>query len=556
MKKFKNLGLSDAMIANLTAKGFTEPTAIQETVIPAILNETNDIIAQAQTGTGKTAAFAIPIIERLEASIGSVQVLILTPTRELALQISREFESLDIGKKLSLLPVYGGQSMGLQLKALRQGVDIVVGTPGRVLDHLRRETLDIGQLSYLILDEADEMLNMGFAEDMEEIMRHTVGSKRTLLFSATMPQRIIDLSKAFMKNSRFIKTTKNLKASDLTEQIYFEVKQVDKFEALCRIVDIEHDFYGLIFCRTKADVDVLTKRLLERGYEAEALHGDIAQPQREAILGRFRAKLLTMLVATDVAARGIDIVNLTHVINYSLPYDIESYIHRIGRTGRAGNRGTAITFITPSEYRRLLQIQNTTRSVIRKAVIPDVKEIIKMKKARITEELEAIVSMGEDDRFGPWAEKLLAKYEARDLVAALMKYAFEEELDEGQYGELSRNAQGKPVVDTKGVSRLFISMGFIDDFNKRKIADLIETQAKIEPLDHSVIKVFERFSLVEVPFLSAEAIIEAFSRMPKKGSHHRLQVRLDKGPRQRKFVHRSEKKKKEKKGKKKDKKED
>jgi ATP-dependent RNA helicase DeaD len=532
MEKFKTLGLSESMLATLKLKGFAEPTTIQTTVIPAILNETDDIIAQAQTGTGKTAAFAIPLIELLKAKTQQVQVLIMTPTRELAQQVSREFESLDINRKLKVLCVYGGQSIEVQLKSLRRGVDVVVGTPGRLLDHLRRKSLSIAHLAFLILDEADEMLNMGFAEDMEAIMKQTGTEKRTLLFSATMPQRIVSLAKTFMKKQRFIKSTQEQQVQDLTDQIYFEVKQNDKFEALCRIIDIEHTFYGLVFCRTKIDVDVLSKKLLDRGYNAEALHGDIAQPKREVILDRFRKKKLTILVATDVAARGIDIINLSHVINYSLPQDIESYIHRIGRTGRAGNRGTAITFITPSEYRYLLQIQQMTRSKIRKATVPDIKEVIRTKRARVTEELEMIVSLGSDTAFGAWSDKLLAKYEARDLVAALLKYSFEEELDERNYGQIGKPENRMLMVDTKGTTRLFVSLGTNDGYTKHSIAGLLQSNSKNKELNISDVRLFDRFSLVTVPFTDAEDLIVHFSDNPKgaaKNEHHRVMVRRDVG---------------------------
>ncbi|MFC1808679.1 DEAD/DEAH box helicase [Candidatus Omnitrophota bacterium] len=376
MTTFKDLGLSTATLQILDKKGFEKPTLIQEKAIPALLKGDKDIIGQAQTGTGKTAAFGLPIFERMESPHETVQVLVLTPTRELAIQVSEELHSLQGKKKLSIVPIYGGQSIVLQLRSLKRGVDIVVGTPGRVMDHLRRKTLKLGHISYLVLDEADEMLNMGFLEDIQTIMKETNPHKRTLLFSATMPQEIMRTAKKYMGEFDIIKATTGQLTVSQTEQIYFEVNESDKFEALCRILDMEEDFYGLVFCRTKVDVDRVANHLAERGYDTDALHGDIAQALREKILGKFRKRVITILVATDVAARGIDVKDLTHVINYALPQGPESYVHRIGRTGRAGREGVAITFITPAEYRRLEFIKRITKTDIKKSKYPVFKMLL------------------------------------------------------------------------------------------------------------------------------------------------------------------------------------
>ncbi|MBW6458231.1 MAG: DEAD/DEAH box helicase, partial [FCB group bacterium] len=346
-KTFTDLGLSDNSLAAVRAKGFEEPTAIQMMTIPVMLKQDRNIIAQAQTGTGKTAAFGLPLIDLLDPAQAKVQALILTPTRELAIQVSEEIYSLRGNTPIQIMPIYGGQSIDQQLRRLKKGVQIVVGTPGRIIDHLKRRTLDLRHIQHLILDEADEMLNMGFIEDMEEIMKHTNPDKRTLLFSATMPERIRELARTYMNGYELLKAKEEDTITHLTEQIYFEVKASEKFDALCRIMDFEDHFYGLVFCRTKQDADALVTGLLSRGYDVEAIHGDISQAQRERTLNRFKKKSINILVATDVAARGIDVNNLSHVINYTLPHDPESYIHRIGRTGRAGNEGTAITFITP-----------------------------------------------------------------------------------------------------------------------------------------------------------------------------------------------------------------
>jgi len=325
------LVLSENTLKALSKKGFEEPTPIQELVIPRLLSGTQDIVGQAQTGTGKTAAFGLPLIELLDDKSPFVEAIVLTPTRELALQVAEEMNSLKGKKRLNIVPIYGGQSMELQLRRLESGAHIVVGTPGRVIDHINRKTLRLNKLKFMVLDEADEMLNMGFIEDIEEIIKHTNEDKRMLLFSATMPKEILNIARKYMKDYEVLAVKNKQLTTELTEQIYFEVREDDKFEALCRIRDMEKEFYGLIFCRTKVDVDNVCSRLIDRGYNAEALHGDISQYQRERILKRFKARQINMLVATDVAARGIDISDLTHVINYSLPQDPESYVHRIGR---------------------------------------------------------------------------------------------------------------------------------------------------------------------------------------------------------------------------------
>ena len=367
LEEFRALGLSDDMLAAIRTKGFETPSPIQKLVIPELLDsqKSNDMIAQAQTGTGKTAAFGLPLLERIHPEKGgSVQGLILVPTRELALQVSEELLSFNAKRRLSITSIYGGASLSEQLRRLKKGVDIVVGTPGRILDHLRRGTLHLENLKFLVLDEADEMLNMGFIEDIEEILACTNEDRRILLFSATMPERIVWLSKKYMRDTQMIRVPTQEVTTDLTDQIYFEVRDSDKFDALTRIIDVEPEFYGIVFCRTKIGVDEVANRLIERGYAAEGLHGDVSQAQREKILKRFKKKSVNILVATDVAARGIDINNLTHVINYSLPQDTESYVHRIGRTARAGADGTAISFCAPEEREYLAGIEKLNRKKI------------------------------------------------------------------------------------------------------------------------------------------------------------------------------------------------
>ncbi len=507
LKNFVKLGLSDNVLQALKQKGFEEPTPIQEKIIPLLMDESRDVVGQAQTGTGKTAAFGIPLVEKLDDQAGHVQALILTPTRELAIQVSEEINSLKGKKKLRVIPVYGGQSIELQLKRLKKGVDIVVGTPGRIMDHLKRKTLNVSHINYMILDEADEMLNMGFIEDVEYILGYTNPERTTLLFSATMPKEIAAVARKYMTNYEKIAVDSKKITVDLTDQIYFEVAAGDKFEALCRIIDLESDFYGLVFCRTKVDVDKVSSHLLDRGYEAEALHGDIAQAQRERILHKFKSRHSNILVATDVAARGIDIDNLTHVINYTIPQDPESYIHRIGRTGRAGKEGTAITFITPEEYRKLMYIKREAKTAIRKEKLPRVKEIINAKKMRIKNEIDKISNADLGDDFLEMARELLAESDPETTIAAMLKYTFADELDPANYNEL-RDA--KPQI--QGKTRLFIARGKKDGMTKRKLVQFIEKKAAVNQRKIDDVQVLDTYSFITVPFKEAEQILKHFKK--------------------------------------------
>lgn len=526
-KTFGDLGLSDKLLEAVRAKGFEEPTAIQSMTIPLMLRDDRNIIAQAQTGTGKTAAFGLPLIEMIEPAADAVQALILVPTRELAIQVSEEINSLRGDKAIRIVPIYGGQAIDQQLRRLRQGIHIVVGTPGRVIDHLNRKTLKLDKIEHLILDEADEMLNMGFIEDMEEIMSHTNPDKRTLLFSATMPGRIKELAHKYMEGYELLSAGQKQLTTNLTDQIYFEVKASDRFEALCRIIDIEDGFYGLVFCRTKSDVDTVVSQLTSRGYDAEAIHGDISQSQRERTLDRFRHRRVNTLVATDVAARGIDVSDLTHVINYALPQDPDSYVHRIGRTGRAGKQGTAITFITPSEYRRLMFIQKVSGADIKKQKVPRVKDIIKARKRKVYQDLAALLETEIDEKYQSWAEKLTEERDPKVVLAAMLNYCFEDDLNPDNYGEIQepgyrdrRSGSGQAdrgrQLDQQGRARLFVALGRKNKMSARKLVDLILSRVDMRPRDISDIQVMDHFSFITVPFDRAEKIIASFREKGKK----------------------------------------
>ena len=353
---FESLGLSEATLVAVRQKGFLQPTDIQREVIPRLLRGETDIIGQSQTGTGKTAAFALPIIEAIDPKERGVQAIILTPTRELALQVADEIKSLRGRKRIYVYAVYGGQPIGPQIRALERGTHIVVGTPGRVLDHIRRGTIDLSGVRFFILDEADRMLDMGFVDDIEAIFRETPKEKRVLMFSATMPPEIKRLARRYMGDYEVVSVSSDELVPEMVDQEYLEVVPARKFTVLKKILDGNENFYGIVFCATKRETRELSERLRSSGYRAESLNGDMSQSARERTLWRFKNKKTRVLVATDVAARGLDVQDISHIVNYSLPMTAEDYVHRIGRTGRMGKRGRAITFIMPGEFRRLRYI--------------------------------------------------------------------------------------------------------------------------------------------------------------------------------------------------------
>ena len=516
LEKFKELGLSETALKELQRRGFEEPTEIQAKTIPLLLGDSVDVIGQARTGTGKTAAFGLPILDMLKSGAGHVQALVLVPTRELAIQVSEEIGSFRGNRKLTITSIYGGQSMPDQLHRLKKGVDIVVGTPGRVFDHIRRRSLVLDRVSWVVLDEADEMLNMGFIDEVEDILEYTNPERRTLLFSATMPDRIRTIAKKYMKDCKVVSMKKGQLTGDQTDQIYFEVASSDRFETLCRIVDVEHEFYGLVFCRTKAAVDELTVKLIDRGYDADGIHGDLSQNHRERILDSFRKRKITILAATDVAARGIDVTDLTHVINYSLPQGPESYIHRIGRTGRAGKKGIAVTFISPEEYRKLMHISGVTGKAIRKEKVPGAAQIVRIKQERLESELAGIIQEGLHRDHLKAATQILKNYEPVDIVAALLKSAWDDEFDEKKYGKIREF--NEVSVDRKGTARLFISLGKKDGITPRKLIKVIIGESRVRAESIKDIQVMDSFSFVTVGFHDAETILKAFKGRGNKGA--------------------------------------
>ncbi len=509
---FKAFNISQSMLDVLEKKGFFNPTPIQVRVIPLLLKGEKDIIGQAQTGTGKTAAFGIPLIEKLTGNTGNIQVLVLTPTRELALQVSEELESLKGEKNLSIVPLYRGQSIKEQLKTLTSGADIIVGTPGRIIDHLKKGNIKLDSISHLVLDEADEMLNMGFIEDVKEIFKNTNENKQMLLFSATMPTPILKLAKKHMRNHEYISVSQEDLIAEFTDQVYYELAEEQKFEALCRLIDINDGFYGLIFCNTKSDTVEVSQKLGEKGYAADALNGDLTQDQRESILKKFRSKGLNILVATDVAARGIDVLELTHVINYSLPQDAESYIHRIGRTGRVGKQGTAITFITSADSRRFESFVRAANADVRLEKIPSPKEIVNVRTKNFKKDVGQILKAGEYTDFLKLANELLDKQQSIAVVAALLKYYFQDTLKEEHYPELDAGSSKKD----DGKIRLFVAIGDYEGMTPEKMPDFLSRESGITDLELDTIEVFSKFSFVTVPKKQADLLLKRFADMRKR----------------------------------------
>jgi ATP-dependent RNA helicase DeaD len=386
---FADLGLSDAVLKAVKEIGYETPSAIQAATIPTLL-EGRDVVGLAQTGTGKTAAFALPVLSRMESGAKLPQALVLSPTRELALQVCEAFEQYASHmKNVHVLPVYGGQAYGVQLSALRRGVDVVVGTPGRIMDHIAKGTLDLSELKYLVLDEADEMLKMGFAEDVETILAETPDTKQVALFSATMPAQIRRISKQYLNDPAEITVKAKTTTSANTTQRYLIVSYPQKVDALTRILEVE-DFEGMIiFVRTKSETETLAEKLRARGYAAAAISGDVAQAQRERTVNQLKSGKLDILVATDVAARGLDVDRITHVVNFDIPVDTESYVHRIGRTGRAGRSGAAISFVTPRERRLLSAIEKATRQPLTQMQLPSVEDVNSTRLTRFDDAITA-----------------------------------------------------------------------------------------------------------------------------------------------------------------------
>ncbi|WP_338216615.1 DEAD/DEAH box helicase [Lacticaseibacillus salsurivasis] len=419
--KFKELGLDHDLLKAISRSGFEEATPIQEQTIPLVL-QGKDVIGQAQTGTGKTAAFGLPILQAMDLSDRFVQALVISPTRELAVQTQEELYRLGSDKHIKVQAVYGGADIRRQIRGLADHPQIVVGTPGRLLDHINRHTLKLANLKTLVLDEADEMLDMGFIEDIEKIVEQAPEGRQTLLFSATMPQQIMKLANKFMHEPVTVKIKSKELTADTVEQYYVRAKDYEKFDIMTRLFDVQSPELTLIFGRTKRRVDELTRGLKARGYRAEGIHGDLTQQKRMSVLRQFKAGELDFLVATDVAARGLDISGVTHVYNYDIPQDPDSYVHRIGRTGRAGKKGVSVTLVTPNEVEYLHSIEDLTKKRMLPLKPPTEKEAFIGQVSTGLETIKGQMTDADDlEKYQPMAEGLLEQYSALDLVSAYLK---------------------------------------------------------------------------------------------------------------------------------------
>ena len=428
MTNFSELNISESSLRSLKRMGFEEATPIQEGTIKFAM-EGRDVLGQAQTGTGKTAAFGIPLIEKIDPKNPAIQALIIAPTRELAIQVSEELYKLGYDKRVKLLSVYGGQEIGRQIRALKNKPQIIVGTPGRILDHINRRTLKLDEVQTLVLDEADEMLNMGFIDDINTILENVPSSRQTLLFSATMPPAIRKIAETFMNNPEVVK----IKAKEMTveniEQFFVKATEREKFDALSRLLDVQKPELAIIFGRTKRRVDELSQALSVRGYLAEGIHGDLSQAKRISVLRQFKEGKIDILIATDVAARGLDISGVTHVYNFDIPQDPESYVHRIGRTGRAGKSGTAITFVTPREMGYLRIVEETTKKRMTPLQPPTSDEALVGQQRLSVEKLEGIIEANELNDYRALAAELLENRDAVDVVAAALRSMTKEPSD-------------------------------------------------------------------------------------------------------------------------------
>jgi ATP-dependent RNA helicase DeaD len=527
---FAALGLDSALVAALVALGYEEPTPIQRESIP-ILIDGRDLLAQAATGTGKTAAFALPMLHRFLSRAPSpartTRGLVLVPTRELAMQVSEAIHKYGRGARLTVVPVYGGASMSQQIRALERGATIVVATPGRALDHLTRGSLDLSDLEMLVLDEADEMLDMGFAEDLDALLEATPVTRQTALFSATMPSRILSIgAKHLNKPSRVTISIEKTAAGKLprVRQVAYPVARAHKAMALQRVLDTENPASALVFCRTRLEVDTLVEQLNAHGYRAEALHGGMQQRQRDAVMSRFRQAKIDLLIATDVAARGLDIEQLSHVFNYDLPSAPEAYVHRIGRTGRAGRGGTAITLVEPREHRLLRTIERLTKQKIEVSPLPTVADLrarrLELTRATLRERLEA----GDFDDVRGVVRALAEEFDIFDVAAAAVKLlqAADRPRDEAALVDLPRPGRSRHSQDSV---RLFIGAGRQSGIRPADLVGAITNEAGVTSAAIGAIDIRERFSLVEVPADAAAHIVKVMRGAALRG--HKVPVRVD-----------------------------
>lgn len=495
---FSDLTMSDEVLKAINDLGFEKPSQIQEQAIPVVISG-KDIIGQAQTGTGKTLAFGGGLLSVLKAGeTKNPQAIILSPTRELASQIFDEFARIGKYTGCKTTCVFGGSDIERQIRDLKKGVDIVVGTPGRVMDLMRRKALRLNDVKYVVLDEADEMLNMGFVDDIETILEDVDDNRQTILFSATMPQAIKSIATNYMKDDHIhIAIAAKTRTATTVDQSFYEVRPSDRFEALCRLIDVSNVSAGIVFCRTKRSVDEVTENMQKVGYSVEAMHGDLTQNHRTNTLRKFKAGTIKFLIATDVAARGIDVENVTHVINYELPQDIESYIHRIGRTGRANKTGHAYSIITPREKSYLLQIQRVTKSNIQQGELPTLSKIQESRMDSLLSDVENVIFAGNHKQFKTLVNEI-DETKLMDFTAALFHMYYNDKPSFSYTREKLTTAPSRNKKSNKGGSRIFITVGSMDRVKESQIVDFFVEKAGIKKDDVGSIDIKRKFSFVDL----------------------------------------------------------
>ena len=508
--KFDELNIDERILRAVEDMGFEETSPIQTQAIPAVL-EGIDVIGQAQTGTGKTAAYSIPMLQKINPDVKKPQAIVLCPTRELAVQVAEEIRKLaKYMSDIKVLPVYGGQEIVRQIKSLKAGVQIIVGTPGRVMDHMRRKTVKFDSVSMVILDEADEMLDMGFREDMETILTETPEERQTVLFSATMPKPIMDIARKFQKDAKIIKVVrKELTVSNI-DQFYYEVRPKNKTEILSRLIDIYNPKLSVVFCNTKRQVDELISELKGRGYFADGIHGDMKQQQRDRVMDDFRSGKTEILIATDVAARGIDVDGVDIVFNYDLPQDEEYYVHRIGRTGRAGKSGLALSFISGREVYKLKDIERYCKTKILAKPIPSLDDVKNNKMDGIFDKIKEMIEADEHRAMLDMVEEHVNQedYTSMDMAAALLKMIVGDTLDRIDEVE---NFHFDENADTSRMVRLFINVGKKDKITPANILGAIAGESGMPGRLVGAIDMMDNYTFVDVPAKHAEAVLAAMN---------------------------------------------
>lgn len=534
MDNFESLGLSGAVLKSVEALGFTTPTPIQAQVIPAVLSGGADLIALAQTGTGKTAAFGLPLVDMIDTSARQPLALILAPTRELCVQIESDLRNFASHTKgFSSVAVYGGSSIRTQIDSLRKGVQVVVATPGRLIDLLSRKAINLTDVQVVVLDEADEMLNMGFQEDIDKILAETPEDKHTWLFSATMPREIRDIIRKYMHSPVEISSGGGNKTNENIEHQYYIVESRNKYPALKRILDYHPDMYGIIFCRTKAETQDIAERLIRDGYVADSLHGDLTQMQRDKVMAAFREKTLQVLIATDVAARGIDVDNLSHVIHLHLPDDMAYYTHRSGRTARAGKTGVSCVLATTKDLYRVKQLERSLKIGFKKMMVPDGVTICERQLLNLIHRVHEVVvddkaiapfmSVMEQEFAGMDRDEVMKRFASLEFNRFLEYYRFAEDLNVYERRETQERAGRKANMD-----QLFINLGKMDHIGPKDLLMMISQVGKLKPHQVGDIRLKGAYSFVEVPANASQQIISGFNGFIYRGRKVRVEVQNDK----------------------------